>query len=115
LLDHKKELEAAGQTKLFPSFQYCAKNGWGRNLGQWFNNVLLVKLGIKSKELVFHSLRHTVVTRLLQANVPEPVVKAIVGHAQAGVTQQHYFKEGYTLAQLHSALSALSFESGAEG
>jgi integrase len=57
--------------------------------------------------LVFHSLRHTVVTFLMQANIPEPIVKAIVGHAQAGVTQQNYFKEGYTLRQLSDALERL--------
>jgi len=44
------------------------------------------------------------VTRLSQSDVPEPIVKAIVGHAQDGVTQQHYFKEGYTLRQLSDAM-----------
>jgi len=53
---------------------------------------------------VFHSLRHTLITRLSQADVPEPVVKAIVGHAQEGVTQQHYFREGYKLTQLSDAI-----------
>lgn len=95
--------------KLFPDFSYCPKNGWGRNLGRWFNEKLLPELDIKRKELVFHSLRHTVVTRLMQAGVAEPIVKALVGHAQQGVTQQNYFKEGYRLAQLNEALQKLNF------
>ncbi|TDI59729.1 MAG: site-specific integrase [Alphaproteobacteria bacterium] len=104
LLEHIETMQKQGHEKLFPEFAYCPKNGWGRNLGQWFNNRFLVELGIKRKELVFHSLRHTMVTRLSQSNVPEPIVKAIVGHAQDGVTQQHYFKEGYTLKQLSDAI-----------
>ncbi len=103
-LQHVERMHDRGHEKLFPEFTYCPKNGWGRNLGQWFNNRLLVELGIKRKELVFHSFRHTMVTRLSQANVPEPVVKALVGHAQEGVTQQHYFREGYTLRQLSDAM-----------
>ena len=106
LLEHVEVMREQGREKLFPEFAYCPKNGWGRNLGQWFNNRFLVALGIKTKELVFHSLRHTMITRLSQSDVPEPVVKALVGHAQEGVTQQHYFREGYKLSQLRDAIEA---------
>ena len=44
------------------------------------------------------------VTRLGQASVPEPVIKSIVGHAQSGVTQEVYLREGYTLEQLSDAI-----------
>ncbi len=107
LLDHVEAMRKTGAKKLFPDFSYCPKNGWGRSLGRWFNDTFLDKIGLTDKGLVFHSLRHTVVTFLMQANIPEPIVKAIVGHAQAGVTQQNYFKEGYTLRQLSDALERL--------
>ena len=109
LLDHVDEKKARGERKLFPDFRHDPKNGWGRHLGRWFNDTLLPKLELKQKELVFHSLRHTVITRLMQAGVQEPVVKALVGHAQQGVTQQHYFNEGYTLKQLDEALQKLNY------
>ncbi|MCD2183590.1 tyrosine-type recombinase/integrase [Rhizobium sp. GN54] len=109
LLEHVAELRKQGKHKLFPDFPNSIEHGRGRNLGRWFNEKLLPELNIKSKELVFHSLRHTVVTRLMQANVPEPIVKAIVGHQQQGVTQQNYFKQGYTVQQLDSALQKLDF------
>ena len=108
LIDHVEVMRRRGQQKLFPDFTYSKQNGWGRNLGRWFNEKLLPELGIKSKELVFHSLRHTVVTRLMHAYVEEPIVKALVGHQQQGVTQQHYFK-GYTITQLNDALQKLDF------
>ena len=97
------------QQKLFPSFSYDPKNGWGRHLGRHFNNTLLPKLGLKDSGLVFHSLRHTVVTMLMQADVDEPVVQAIVGHTRKGVTQQNYFKRGYTISQLNEAMQKLDF------
>lgn len=108
-IEHVDHLKQQGEVKLFPDFRYCPKNGWGRSLGRWFNETLLPKLEMKRSELVFHSLRHTVVTRLMQADVQEPVVKALVGHAQEGVTQQNYFQQGYTIQQLDDALAKLQF------
>jgi integrase len=90
--------------RLFPDYSYSANGGYGRALGRWCNESFLPKLGIKKPGLVFHSLRHTVVTRLSQADVPEPVVQCIVGHARSGVTQEVYNREGYTLAQLKGAI-----------
>lgn len=109
LLEYLEHRKAKGSKKLFPDFSYCPKNGWGRNLGRWFNEKLLPELGIKRRELVFHSLRHTVITKLMRAGVAEPIVKALVGHAQQGVTQQSYFKSGYTLQQLDEALQKLDY------
>lgn len=91
-------------TRLFPDYSYSANGGYGRNLGRWCNESFLPKLGIKQPGLVFHSLRHTVVTRLSQADVPEPIVQCIVGHARSGVTQEVYNREGYTLNQLKEAI-----------
>ena len=90
--------------RLFPDYSYSANGGYGRALGRWCNESFLPKLGIKKPGLVFHSLRHTVVTRLSQADVPEPVVQCIVGHARSGVTQEVYNREGYTLKQLSDAI-----------
>lgn len=94
-------------TRLFPDYSYSANGGYGRNLGRWCNESFLPKLGIKEPGLVFHSLRHTVVTRLSQADVPEPVIQCIVGHARSGVTQEVYNREGYTLTQLKEAIAKL--------
>ncbi|WP_235047562.1 tyrosine-type recombinase/integrase [Limimaricola cinnabarinus] len=91
-------------TRLFPDYSYSANGGYGRNLGRWCNESFLPKLGIKQPGLVFHSLRHTVVTRLGQSNVPEPIIQCIIGHARSGVTQEVYLREGYTLEQLKEAI-----------
>ena len=90
--------------QLFPDYPYNQDEGYGRNLGRWFNESFLVKLGIKRPDLVFHSLRHSLITRLSQSDVSEPIVQCIVGHARAGVTQSIYMKEGFTLVQLKTAI-----------
>ena len=90
--------------RLFLSLTYNTKEGYGRNLGRWFNTVVLPGLGMKESGLVFHSLRHTMVTRLAQAGVPEPLYQEIVGHERQGVAQQVYFKEGHTLIQKQEAI-----------
>ena len=69
-LDFVKSREM-GQ-RLFPDYSYSANGGYGRNLGRWYNESFLPKLGIKEPGLFFHCLRHTMVTRLGQAGVPEP-------------------------------------------
>lgn len=109
LLEYVQTLRKQGETKLFPEFTYDDKNGWGRALGRWFNETFLVKLDMKSKELVFHCLRHTVVTHLLREGVEQSIVQAIVGHARDGVTQNNYFKMGYTIHQKSAALERLPF------
>ncbi|MDX8432853.1 site-specific integrase [Mesorhizobium abyssinicae] len=102
-LEYVDALRARGQTRLFPDFSFSAKEGYGRPLSRWFNERFLVQLGIKTDDLVFHSFRHTMVTRLKHADIEDNLVKAMVGHTREGVTHKHYFK-GYKLAQMQEAL-----------
>ncbi len=101
--------KASGQSRLFPDLTYSPQNGYGRNAGRWFNERFLPELGMGSQGLVFHCLRHTMITRLAQAGVEEPMVKALVGHSQTGVTFSTYFKEGYLPEQLHAAINRFDF------
>jgi len=92
-----------GGKRLFPDYSKTI-GGYGRSLGRWYNEQFLVRLGLKKPGVVYHSLRHTMITRLAQADVPEPVYQCVVGHARAGVTQKGYMKEGDTLIQLRDAV-----------
>lgn len=94
----------AKEPRLFMSFSYDQKDGYGRNLGRWFNGPFLSGMEMKEPGLVFHSLRYTMVERLAQADVPEPLYQDIVGHERQGVTQQVYNKSGHTLAQKQEAI-----------
>ena len=109
LLAFVERRKAAGTKRLFPSFTYTTQNGYGRNLGRWFNASFLPALGMKEKSLMFHCLRHTMITRLGQADVPEGQWKALMGHAQEGVTYISYFKQGFTVEQLQREINKFSF------
>lgn len=95
--------------RLFHDFEYNQNGGYGRSLGRWFNETtFLPKLRLKTRSYVYHSLRHTMVTRLGQAGVEQTIIQELVGHAREGVTQEVYFREGYTLEQLKEAVENFS-------
>lgn len=60
-----------------------------------------------SKLHVFHSFRHTVVTELILADVPEHLAKELVGHETGSVTHDVYSKGASTVQKL-AAISKLS-------
>jgi len=105
------ESRKAGK-RLFPDYNFNENGGYGRSLGRWCNESFLKKLGIKEPSLVFHSFRHTIVTRLGQQSVPEPVIQCLVGHARSGVTQEVYLREGYTMKQLSDAINRIAVGRG---
>ena len=96
----------AKQPRLFMSFTHNTKEGYGRNLGRWFGT-FLTRISMKEDGLVFHSLRHSAITRMRQASVELSLVQEIVGHERDTVTDG-YFGEGYTLAQKKEALEKIS-------
>ena len=104
LIEYRDRIASRNGRRLFPDYAYNEKAGYGRTLGRWFNDVFLVKLGLKAKSFVFHSFRHSMVSQLAQANVQEPIYQCIVGHERKGVTQQVYNQSGFTLVQLKDAI-----------
>ena len=99
---------AKRHTRLFPDLNYEAQNGYGRNVGRWMNESLLVKLGMKIPTLTFHSLRHSFNTQLAQKDCPEHLQKAILGHSQSGMNYNTYFKEGFLPDQLRPQVNKFS-------
>lgn len=102
------EAAAKRHTRLFPDLSYEAQNGYGRNVGRWMNESLLVKLGMKIPTLTFHSLRHSFNTQLAQKDCPEHLQKAILGHSQSGMNYNTYFKEGFLPDQLMPQVNKFS-------
>ncbi len=109
LLEYVAARRSSGNPRLFPDLPYSAANGFGRNLGRWFNEAFLTALGIKKRQLVYHSLRHTMATRLAQADASEKHVPAIIGHAQSGMTYSTYMKDGFLPAQLKLTIDLFDF------
>ena len=65
------------------------ETGYCHHISNWFRGYLK-KLGIKKKGKNFHSLRHTVINKLLTKQVYEPFIKELVGHSSGSITVDVY-------------------------
>jgi integrase len=98
-----------GKRACSPPCPFHRRTATAEMLGDGSMTVFLKELDLGGQGLVFHCLRHTMVTRLAQAGVEEPRVKALLGHSQTGVTFSTYFKEGFLPAQLADAINRFDF------
>jgi integrase len=105
-LEYVDKLRSSQKDRVLYELSYQGKNGFGRNLGRWVNDQFLVRLGFKTKNLVLHSTRHTVLSYLLRADVEESVAKAISGHAPTGTLLKVY-AHGYNVKQLQVAINRI--------
>ena len=101
-------VKKAERGRLFPDYTYSPNYGMSKNLSRWFNEQLLSKLGLKRDGIYLHCLRHTMNTKLHRADVPEPMVKALLGHTDNSMSTGQYFGSGYTKAQLQAAIQKFS-------
>ncbi|MBS0167550.1 MAG: site-specific integrase [Nitrospira sp.] len=78
----------------------------GDAVGKWFNR-LKAEVGVHGRKPL-HSFRHTMVTRLTSAGVPQDMREILVGHASAGVHGAIYtHREEITLTLLREHLEKL--------
>ena len=91
-INHVKTLRDNSHTRLFPELKRSPNHGYGRPLSNWFNTKFLVDLNIKTKSIVFHSLRHTVATGLGEAGINDSLQKRILGHSMANNVTAGYDK-----------------------
>ena len=89
LLNYLTQLKANNQQKLFPALKKTLSTGYGTSISNWFARYLK-HLGLKKKGKNFHSLRHTVINKLLTQQVYEPFIKELVGHSTGSITIDVY-------------------------
>jgi integrase len=101
-LGYVEKLRSKGQALLFPEWAVRPDK-----VNDWFNNTYLVSLGIKSKQKVFYSFRHTLATELARSGVPRELSKMISGHAPQEVASVYIQASPVTL--MAEALAKVSF------
>lgn len=75
--------------ELFPTgTKFKGRNTVGDAVGKWFHR-LKQDVGVQGRKPL-HSFRHTVITRLVSAGVPQDIREILVGHASQGVHGQTY-------------------------
>jgi len=107
LLEYHKKIKAEEHSRLFPLLKNSA-NGYGSAIGKWFN-LRLRRRGITDSKKVLHSLRHSFITSMLDLDVQEHLVSALVGHAVGSMTSGRYGKKN-NVKKLKTELEKLSFE-----
>jgi integrase len=108
-MDYAKHIQDMGEAYLFP-YLLDGANGRGKNAGRHFSN-WLTEMKITSSRKVFHSFRHTVITRLHATGANPAHVMQIAGHS--GESKGVHF-ETYThdvgLQALAETLGRLSYK-----
>lgn len=111
--DYVQCLQKAGYKKLFPHLQN-GKNGYKKNMCRTFGEYLdLPEVNIVDPLKVFHSFRHTFVTKLTGAGVNEGLKRAMVGHDIDTKTSAHAdytHLDALTIPNLQTAINKLHFE-----
>ena len=89
LLDYWEQVKKGKNPKLFPNLKKGFRTTYGDSVSKWFARYLM-KLGVKKKGKNFHSLRHTVINKLITNQVYEPFIRELVGHSHGSVTMDVY-------------------------
>ena len=96
------------EARLFPeAVSYSEIGKHGGPYGKWFLN-FRVSVGVDSSELDFHACRHTVITRLIGAGVPEAHVEELCGHeGEERRSELSTYRHGVLLRTLKAAIDRL--------
>jgi len=109
-LDYCKYLRKLKYERVFYDLEKN-RDGYGRNMGRFFTDYLRKLDLYQHQTKVFHSLRHTFITNLLQNGVREEVVNGLDGHAQKTMSTTVYFKGGFPADVLYEeGISKLNYE-----
>ncbi len=99
-------LRNRGETRVFPDLEPGGADGrFGHAFTKWFSRYRK-DVGLYQDKLDFHSFRHTAITLMQRAEVPEPVIQSLVGHAGTGETAR--YTKGFTLAHLKAAIDKIN-------
>jgi integrase len=109
-LDYCKYLRKLKYERVFYDLEKN-RDGYGRNMGRFFMDYLKKIEIYQFQSKVFHSLRHTFITNLLQNGVREELVNGLDGHQQKTMSTTIYFKGGFPADVLYEeGISKLNYE-----
>ncbi|MBI9077452.1 MAG: site-specific integrase [Desulfatibacillum sp.] len=100
LIRYVETLKAKGHKRLFQELTK-QRDGHGRPVSTWFNNDFRLSNGItKDSKKTFHSFRHTFITALKHAGVPELIANELDGHSSGKTESYSTYGGRYSPKQL---------------
>jgi integrase len=106
-MDYVAKMRKRGAARLFPELPQKRRDGPGHAVGRWWGDTYRHKIGLAHRDL--HSLRHTVATKLREADVPEDVLQELQGWARGTSEGFRRYAKASTQTRLLAALSKLSY------
>jgi integrase len=102
------EQKTRSDERLWPTLKKTRLGRYSNSLCKWFSRYKRMK-GFDDKRYCFHSLRHTFINVMKQNDVPEPVIRQIVGHRETSITLGRYGKD-YDLKKLNDYIKTVTFD-----
>ncbi len=106
-LEYVEKMRKRGKERVFPELPK-RRNGAGTAVGRWWSDTYRHKIGLSHRDL--HALRHTVATKLRNADIPEDMVAELLGHEYGRSESFRRYASASTQERLLVALSKLSYE-----
>lgn len=111
-LDYVSALQSRAELRLFPDLKKGAK-GYGQKVSRWFNDVYKKNCGIKPDasggRKVFHSFRHTAITKALSAGHRVQDCQQVFGHQKGLLGETETYTHGFPLGKLVPVIASLDF------
>lgn len=107
-LDYARRIAKASQDPLFPNLKPQGPDGkLGTSFTKWFTRYRQ-DIGVYRKGLDYHSFRHGVTTKLMDASVTDAIVDELTGHAGQG-TSRAVYKKDLSMSTLFDAISKIKW------
>jgi len=108
-LDFARPAGSNLQSQVFPELERSTSNGdLGESVGKWFTRYRQ-RIDVYREKMDLHAFRHTFITRLQEAGVPQEQREALSGHASEGVNASVYSHGSLPLQDLKAALDKLRY------
>lgn len=111
LLAYVEKLKMEGKPRLWMDLK-LKREGYGQDVGRWFQRYGRKHISADKRKSL-HSMRHTFITALNRAHVPEAIVAELAGHAHGNIDRDRY-GHGFEAGQLKEAIERVNFGVEAE-
>ena len=111
-LEYVEFLKEIGHERVFPDLPKGSQS-WGRKISRWFNNTYKVKCGIQPDSTgarkVFHSFRHTAITKAIGKGMPIQHCQQVFGHEQSILGETATYTHEFPPSAVSPVIDALDW------
>lgn len=75
--------------RLFPEWEMAADGYYSTKFSRWFNQQFLPELKLKSRQHVFHSLRHSFKDAMRDSDIKDETQHRLIGHSTGHVSEEY--------------------------